>query len=142
MVVCGIVEHIEEAGVHSGDSACILPPHSLDREAIEEIERETIAMARALPVVGLINIQFAVQNKRVYVVDLIKSRSVSLVMNVPESGKALADSRPIRLAALEHGIPYITTFEAARAAVKAMCAGLHSNTVRSIQDYYGGRHRT
>ncbi|MBD3241120.1 MAG: carbamoyl-phosphate synthase large subunit [Chitinivibrionales bacterium] len=304
VVLCGIMEHIEEAGVHSGDSACILPPHSLDRGVVEEIERQTIAIAQELSVVGLINIQFAVQNDQVYilevnprasrtipfvckatgipwvkiaarvmsgmtleeqgigaapapghyavkeavlpfnkfrgsdvmlgpemkstgevmgidtsvegaylksqiaagnplprsgavlmsvrmsshsgavalgaelagsgftlhategtcdalrlegiavkqiakvgegkpdVVDLIKSRSVSLVMNVPESGKALADSRPIRLAALEHGIPYITTFEAARAAVKAMCAGLHSNfTVKPIQDYYGRRHR-
>lgn len=292
------MEHIEEAGVHSGDSACILPPHSLDQLILEEIERQTIALARKLSVVGLLNIQFAVRDRELHVVevnprasrtipfvckatgipwvkiaanvmagvtleklgidkapvlrhyavkeavlpfnkfrgcdvvlgpemkstgevmgidttvqgaylksqtaagnplpregavlmsvrmsshfdavalgaglaahgfalhatestccalrqngvtvkqtakvgegkpeviDLIKSGTVSLVINVPENGKALSDSRPIRLAALEHGIPYITTFEAANAAVKAICSGLHAGlAVKPIQDY-------
>ncbi|MFW6244470.1 MAG: carbamoyl-phosphate synthase large subunit [Fibrobacterota bacterium] len=299
VVICGIMEHIEEAGVHSGDSACILPPHSLDEKTVEEIEKQTIAIARELSVIGLINIQFAVQDKEIYIlevnprasrtipfvckatgipwvkiaakimsgvtleelqidktphlghyavkeavlpfnkyrgsdvmlgpemkstgevmgidtcvegaylksqigagnplpgegavlvsvrmsshsdvvelcedlakhgftliategtcaslrkkglavrqvakvgegkpdlVDLIKSRAVSLVINLPESGKALSDSRPIRLAALEYGVPYITTFEAARAAVLAMCSQKeHFFSIKPIQDYY------
>ncbi|MDE2181749.1 MAG: carbamoyl-phosphate synthase large subunit [Alphaproteobacteria bacterium] len=60
--IAGIMEHIEEAGVHSGDSACAIPPHSLKRSTIQEIERQTIAMARALKVRGLMNVQYAVQN--------------------------------------------------------------------------------
>src|SRR5262249_42889603 len=57
--ICGIMEHIEEAGVHSGDSACSLPPHSLSAETMKELERQTSELARALHVVGLMNIQFA-----------------------------------------------------------------------------------
>ena len=60
--IAGIMEHIEEAGVHSGDSACAIPPHSLKRATIKEIERQTVAMARALNVRGLMNVQYAVQN--------------------------------------------------------------------------------
>jgi carbamoyl-phosphate synthase large subunit len=68
--VAGIMEHIEEAGIHSGDSACSLPPYSLDGETIAEIERQTIALARALNVVGLMNVQFAVQYGDVYVLEV------------------------------------------------------------------------
>jgi carbamoyl-phosphate synthase large subunit len=68
--VAGIMEHIEEAGIHSGDSACSLPPYSLDQETIAEIERQTVALARALKVVGLMNVQFAVQNGDVYVLEV------------------------------------------------------------------------
>jgi carbamoyl-phosphate synthase large subunit len=68
--VAGIMEHIEEAGIHSGDSACSLPPYSLDAETIAEIERQTIALARALDVVGLMNVQFAVQSGDVYVLEV------------------------------------------------------------------------
>src|SRR5256886_4705458 len=64
------MEHIEEAGIHSGDSACSLPPYSLDQETIAEIERQTIALARALSVIGLMNVQFAVQNGDVYVLEV------------------------------------------------------------------------
>ncbi len=68
--VAGIMEHIEEAGIHSGDSACSLPPYSLADETIAEIERQTVALARALDVVGLMNVQFAVQNGDVYVLEV------------------------------------------------------------------------
>jgi carbamoyl-phosphate synthase large subunit len=68
--VAGIMEHIEEAGIHSGDSACSLPPYSLDRETIAEIERQTVALARALSVVGLMNVQFAVRDGDVYVLEV------------------------------------------------------------------------
>ena len=58
----GVMEHIEQAGVHSGDSACSLPPYSLSAETVAEIKRQTAAMAKALNVVGLMNVQFAIQN--------------------------------------------------------------------------------
>ncbi len=57
--VSGIMEHIEEAGIHSGDSACVLPPHSLPYKAVRELERQTVKLAKALNVVGLMNVQFA-----------------------------------------------------------------------------------
>ncbi|MBV9826204.1 MAG: carbamoyl-phosphate synthase large subunit [Alphaproteobacteria bacterium] len=68
--VAGIMEHIEEAGIHSGDSACSLPPYSLDQETIAEIERQTIALARALRVIGLMNVQFAIKDRDVYVLEV------------------------------------------------------------------------
>jgi carbamoyl-phosphate synthase large subunit len=68
--VAGIMEHIEEAGIHSGDSACSLPPYSLDAAMIGEIERQTIALARALEVVGLMNVQFAIKDGEVYVLEV------------------------------------------------------------------------
>jgi carbamoyl-phosphate synthase large subunit len=61
----GVMEHIEQAGVHSGDSACSLPPYSLSKETIEEIKRQTALMARGLSVVGLMNVQFAIQQQEV-----------------------------------------------------------------------------
>ncbi len=69
-VVAGIMEHIEEAGIHSGDSACALPPYSLDEETIERIKRYTYELARELHVVGLMNIQYAVKNDVVYVLEV------------------------------------------------------------------------
>src|ERR1700732_2149702 len=68
--VAGVMEHIEEAGIHSGDSACSLPPYSLAAETIAEIERQTVALARALHVVGLMNVQFAVKAGDVYVLEV------------------------------------------------------------------------
>jgi carbamoyl-phosphate synthase large subunit len=61
VVIGGIMEHIEQAGVHSGDSACSLPPYSLSKETQDEMRRQTVAMAHALNVVGLMNVQFAIQ---------------------------------------------------------------------------------
>ena len=66
----GVMEHIEQAGVHSGDSACSLPPYSLSSKIIEEIKRQTALMARALNVKGLMNVQFAVQDGEVYVLEV------------------------------------------------------------------------
>ena len=70
VVVAGIMEHIEEAGVHSGDSACSLPPYSLDRQIVEEIRRQMTALALELGVVGLMNAQFAVKDNTVYVLEV------------------------------------------------------------------------
>ena len=66
----GVMEHIEQAGVHSGDSACSLPPYSLSKGVIDEIKRQTALMARALNVNGLMNVQFAVQDGDVYVLEV------------------------------------------------------------------------
>jgi carbamoyl-phosphate synthase large subunit len=68
--VAGIMEHIEEAGIHSGDSACSLPPYSLDRAVVREIERQTETLAKALDVVGLMNVQYAVKDGAVYVLEV------------------------------------------------------------------------
>ena len=70
VVVTGIMQHIEEAGVHSGDSACSLPPYSLAPEIVAEIERQTIALATALEVRGLMNVQFAVKDGEVYLIEV------------------------------------------------------------------------
>jgi len=70
VVVAGVLQHIEEAGVHSGDSACSLPPYSLSAEIIAEIERQAEALARGLNVRGLMNIQFAVKDGQVYLIEV------------------------------------------------------------------------
>ncbi|HUL23201.1 MAG TPA: carbamoyl-phosphate synthase large subunit [Thermodesulfobacteriota bacterium] len=69
-VIAGIMEHIEEAGIHSGDSACVTPPYSLSDELIEELKRNTYALAKELQVVGLMNIQYAIKNDVVYVLEV------------------------------------------------------------------------
>ncbi|MCH2547605.1 MAG: carbamoyl-phosphate synthase large subunit [Alphaproteobacteria bacterium] len=68
--VAGIMEHIEEAGIHSGDSACSLPPYSLSPAVVAEIHKQTIKLAKALGVVGLMNVQFAVQSGDVYIIEV------------------------------------------------------------------------
>jgi carbamoyl-phosphate synthase large subunit len=70
VVIGGIMEHIERAGVHSGDSACALPPTSIDAEVQDEIRRQTIAMARELGVVGLMNVQYAGAEPPVYILEV------------------------------------------------------------------------
>ena len=68
--IAGIMEHIEEAGIHSGDSACALPPHSLSAATLADIERQAESLARALGVVGLMNIQVAVKDETVYILEV------------------------------------------------------------------------
>ncbi|WP_395172587.1 carbamoyl-phosphate synthase large subunit [Roseibium alexandrii] len=68
--VCGIMEHIEEAGIHSGDSACSLPPFSLSEDLIEELKRQTTEMALALEVGGLMNVQYAIKDGEIYVLEV------------------------------------------------------------------------
>ncbi|HKX07636.1 MAG TPA: carbamoyl-phosphate synthase large subunit, partial [Stellaceae bacterium] len=70
VAIAGIMEHIEEAGIHSGDSACSLPPYSLPASVVKEIERQTTELALALKVVGLMNVQFAVKDGQVYVLEV------------------------------------------------------------------------
>jgi carbamoyl-phosphate synthase large subunit len=70
VVVAGVMQHIEEAGIHSGDSACTLPPYSLSDEIVAEMERQAEALAKALGVKGLMNIQFAVKDGEVYLIEV------------------------------------------------------------------------
>ena len=108
VVVAGVLQHIEEAGVHSGDSACSIPPYSLSDEIIAEIERQAEALARGLNVVGLMNIQFAVKDEQVYLIEVNPraSRTVPFVakaIGAPiakiaarvMAGEKLADLQPI-----------------------------------------------
>ncbi|HLB80322.1 MAG TPA: ATP-grasp domain-containing protein, partial [Dongiaceae bacterium] len=68
--IAGVMEHIEEAGIHSGDSACSLPPHTLTPALVAEIERQTAALARALDVVGLMNTQMAIKGEDIYILEV------------------------------------------------------------------------
>ena len=120
VVVAGILQHIEEAGVHSGDSACTLPPYSLPKDIIEEIRRQADALARALHVRGLMNVQFAVKDGDVYLIEVNPraSRTVPFVakaIGAPiakiaarvMAGEMLKDLPPINL-----DIDYIAVKEA------------------------------
>ena len=91
--VAGILEHIEEAGVHSGDSACSMPPFSLSDDIIAELEKQTAAMALALGVVGLMNVQFAIKDGDIYVIEVNPRASrtvpfVAKVLGAPVAGIA------------------------------------------------------
>lgn len=91
--VAGIMEHIEEAGIHSGDSACALPPYSLSEKIVKEIETQTIKLAKALKVKGLMNVQFAVQGEDIYVLEANPRASrtapfVAKAVNIPIAGIA------------------------------------------------------
>src|SRR2546422_4591227 len=84
VLIGGVMEHIEQAGVHSGDSACSLPPHSLSATIERELRRQTVALAHALKVVGLMNVQFAIQRDVIYVLEVNPRAS----RTVPFVGKA------------------------------------------------------
>jgi carbamoyl-phosphate synthase large subunit len=88
--VAGIMEHIEEAGIHSGDSACSLPPHSLPAKILSEIERQTEAMAKALKVVGLMNVQYAVKDGDVYVLEVNPRASRTVPFVAKATGQPIA----------------------------------------------------
>lgn len=120
VVVAGVLQHIEEAGVHSGDSACSIPPYSLPADIIAEIERQAKALAKALSVNGLMNIQFAVKDGEVYLIEVNPraSRTVPFVakaIGAPVAklaarvmaGEKLADLPPI-----DRHIPYFAVKEA------------------------------
>jgi carbamoyl-phosphate synthase large subunit len=90
VVIGGVMEHIEQAGVHSGDSACSLPPYSLTREMQDELKRQTVALANALSVVGLINVQFAIQDGVVYVLEVNPRASRTVPFVSKATGMPLA----------------------------------------------------
>jgi carbamoyl-phosphate synthase large subunit len=84
VIIGGVMEHIEEAGIHSGDSACSLPPHSLKLQIVEEIKRQTKVLAKELNVIGLMNVQFAVKNTDIYILEVNPRAS----RTIPFVGKA------------------------------------------------------
>ena len=90
VIIGGIMEHIEEAGVHSGDSACSLPPYSLSAELQDELRRQTVAMAKSLNVVGLMNVQFAIQGETVYVLEVNPRASRTVPFVSKATGVSLA----------------------------------------------------
>ncbi len=94
VLIGGVMEHIEQAGVHSGDSACSLPPYSLPQSTIDELKRQTAQMARALKVVGLMNVQFAIQTNggeaTVYVLEVNPRASRTVPFVSKATGKPLA----------------------------------------------------
>ncbi|MGR3484877.1 MAG: carbamoyl-phosphate synthase large subunit [Paracoccaceae bacterium] len=109
--VAGIMQHIEEAGVHSGDSACCLPPHTLPGAVLETIRAQTEALARALGVVGLMNVQFAVKDGEVFLIEVNPraSRTVPFVAKATDSAIAGIAARLMAgepLSAFPHRPPY------------------------------------
>ena len=88
--VAGVMEHIEEAGIHSGDSACSLPPYSLPAKILTEIERQTELMAKALQVVGLMNVQYAVKDGDVYVLEVNPRASRTVPFVAKATGQPIA----------------------------------------------------
>lgn len=113
--VAGVMEHIEEAGIHSGDSACTLPPYSLAPEIIADIKRQTEALARALKVVGLMNVQYAVKDGTVYILEVNPRAS----RTVPFVAKAI-------------GAPLAKIASRVMAGEKLASFNLHENEVDHI----------
>jgi len=113
--VAGIMEHIEEAGIHSGDSACSLPPYSLARDTIVKIEQQTVALARALEVVGLMNVQFAVQGNEIYVLEVNPRASRTVPFVAKAIGVPIAKIAA-RVMAGDRLDPHISRFRRSRLA--------------------------
>ncbi|MDP7602261.1 MAG: ATP-grasp domain-containing protein, partial [Alphaproteobacteria bacterium] len=88
--IAGIMEHIEEAGVHSGDSACSLPPHTLSAEVIEDIRQQTVTLARGLGVVGLMNVQYAVKDGTVFILEVNPRASRTVPFVAKATGRPIA----------------------------------------------------
>jgi len=120
VAIAGVMQHIEEAGVHSGDSACSLPPYSLSPEIVAEIERQTRMLALALGVVGLMNVQFAVQDGLVYLIEVNPraSRTVPFVakaIGVPIAklaARVMAGETLAGLPPIDRDVPHIAVKEA------------------------------
>jgi carbamoyl-phosphate synthase large subunit len=120
VLIAGVMQHIEEAGVHSGDSACSLPPYSLEPDIIREIERQTRALAEALSVRGLMNIQFAVKDGLVYLIEVNPraSRTVPFVAKAigapiaKLAARVMAGEKLADLPAVDRHIRHIAVKEA------------------------------
>ena len=122
VLIGGIMEHVEQAGVHSGDSSCSLPPASLSREVQEELRRQTRSMARALGVLGLMNVQFAIQNGLVYVLEVNPRASrtvpfVSKATGVPLAKIAARVMTGRRLAELGATVEHVPGYYSVKEAV-------------------------
>src|SRR5207244_1133646 len=127
VVVGGVMEHIEKAGIHSGDAACALPPYSLGDDQIRVLCDQTKAMARALGVIGLVNVQFALRNEATYVLEVNPRASrtvpfVSKAIGVPlakEATRAMLGHSLAGIAAVEgRDLPYTSVKEAVFPFVK------------------------
>src|SRR6185503_16965105 len=114
-IIIGVMEHIEEAGIHSGDSACALPPYSLSKEIVAELKRQTRELAKALRVRGLMNVQYAIKNNEIYLIEVNPRASrtipfVSKATGVPwakiaakvMAGKSLAELGVREIGRLDH----------------------------------------
>lgn len=120
VVVAGVLQHIEEAGVHSGDSACSIPPYSLSAGIVAEIERQADALARALEVRGLMNIQFAVKGDEVYLIEVNPraSRTVPFVAKAVGSpiakiaARVMAGEKLVDLPKINRDIDHVAVKEA------------------------------
>ena len=120
VVVAGVMQHIEEAGVHSGDSACSIPPYSLSPAIIAEIERQTVLLAEALSVRGLMNIQFAVKDDEVYLIEVNPraSRTVPFVAKAigapiaKIAARVMAGEKLVELPSIDRHIDYFAVKEA------------------------------
>ena len=118
--IAGVMQHIEEAGVHSGDSACTLPPYSLAPDIIAEMERQADALARALKVKGLMNIQFAVKNGEVYLIEVNPraSRTVPFVAKAigqpvaKIAARVMAGEKLSQFEPFKRDLPYMAIKEA------------------------------
>jgi carbamoyl-phosphate synthase large subunit len=119
VAVCGVLQHIEEAGVHSGDSACSIPPYSLPADVVAEIERQTRALALALKVRGLMNVQFAVKDGEVYLIEVNPraSRTVPFVAKATGrpvakiAARVMAGEALAGLGTFETGLDYVAVKE-------------------------------
>ena len=120
VTVAGVMQHIEEAGIHSGDSACTLPPYSLPDTIVAEMERQAILLARALNVRGLMNIQFAVKDGEVYLIEVNPraSRTVPFVAKAigqpiaKFAARIMAGEKLANLPAIKRDIAYMAVKEA------------------------------
>ncbi|HZF94349.1 MAG TPA: carbamoyl-phosphate synthase large subunit [Allosphingosinicella sp.] len=118
--IAGVMQHIEEAGVHSGDSACSLPPYSLQPDIIAEIERQTRALAMGLGVVGLMNVQFAVKDRLVYLIEVNPraSRTVPFVAKAigtpiaKIAARVMAGEPLMKFLPIHRDIPHVCVKEA------------------------------
>ncbi len=116
--IAGIMEHIEEAGIHSGDSACALPPYSLSPAVIDEIARQGKALAEALGVVGLMNVQFAVKDEAVYVLEVNPRASRTVPFVAKATGVPIAKLAARAMAGIKLDPAILTGMPTDRTAVK------------------------
>src|SRR5690606_19401728 len=93
-IVIGVMEHIEEAGIHSGDSACALPPYSLPRQLVERLKQQTRELARALRVRGLMNVQYAIKDDEIYLIEVNPRASRTVPFVSKATGQPGAKSAP------------------------------------------------
>ena len=104
VTIVGLMQHIEEAGIHSGDSACCIPPYSLDNEIIDRLKKQSILLAKELQVVGLINIQFAINGRDIYVLEANPRASRTLPFVSKVIGKPIPGIAALIMAGISKNI--------------------------------------